>query len=118
MLDGVKSLRNVNSHRGSAKGRLPLVEAFGDLSDSGKESRSGRVEGAEAMLGRGGSKSRREKRENEPFKNFRSRTEEGDWTIGGRDKGGFVRFRDREDEGLFPDRGEVRVFNREVKERG
>ena len=49
------------------------------------------------MLGRGRGKVRGEKGEDEPFKNFRSWTEEGDWAVGGRDKGGFVRFRDRED---------------------
>ena len=96
-MHSVKCLRNVNSHRGSAKGRLPRVEAVSDTSNSGEESRRGRVEGAEAMLRRGRGKIRGEKGEDEPFKNLRSRTEEGDWAVGGRDKGGFVRFGDRED---------------------
>ena len=53
MLNGVKCFANVNGHSCSTKGRFLLVEAVGDAGDGRKESRGGRVKGAETMLGWG-----------------------------------------------------------------
>ena len=85
VLYSVKRLRDVDGHRCSAKRWFLLIEAVGDTSDSGKESGSGRVERAKAMLGGGGGESRREKGEDEPFKDLRSGTKRGNGTVRGRD---------------------------------
>ena len=69
------------------------------------------------MLGGGGGERRSEEGEEESFEDFRGRAEEGDGTVRGGDQGGFTGFRDRDYVGLFPDGGEVRVLDREIKER-
>ena len=53
MLYGVKGLRNVDSNSCSAKRWFLLIEAVGDAGDGRKESRGGRVKGAETVLGWG-----------------------------------------------------------------
>ena len=50
------------------------------------------------------------------LKNFRSRAEERNRAIGGTNVEGFVRLRDREDKGMFPDSGKIRMSKGEIKE--
>ena len=50
------------------------------------------------------------------FKDLRGRAKKGDWAKGGTDIEGFVRLRDREDKGMFPDSGKIRMSKGEIKE--
>ena len=87
------------------------------MSHSGKESGGGGVAWAEAVLGRGGGEGGEEGQDT-AFKNLRGGAKERDGAVGSRDGGRFIGFRDREDEGLLPNRGEVRRLEGMVKEEG
>ena len=63
----------------------------------------------EAMLKRRARKRGAKEGKDKSFKDFRVGTKEGDWAEGSTNVKGFVRFRDREDEGVFPDRGKIRM---------
>ena len=70
------------------------------------------------MLGREAGEEGEEDGANKTLKNFRGGAKEGDGAIGNARGRGFVRFKDRDDEGRFPDRREIGVGKREVKKRG
>ena len=118
VLDRVESFRNVDGHSSCSKRWFGSIEAIGNARDGWKKGSGSGVVGTETMLRGGGRESRGEKRKDASLQKFGGGAEERDGAIGGRDKGGFVRFRDRDDESLFPDRREVSVEDREVKERG
>ena len=117
VLDSIKRLTDVDGDRGSTERRFLLVETGGDPSDGREESSGGRVAGAETVLRRRRRERRGQEREDKTLKNLRSGAKEGDGAVRGRVQGGFTGFRDRDYEGLFPDRGEVRGLYRKVKER-
>ena len=118
VLDSVECLRNINGHCSSSERWFGSVETVGHSREGWKKSSGCGVRRTKTMLRGGRRKSRREKRKNASLQELRSGTKERDWAIGGGDKGGFVMFRDSDDEGLFPDRGKVSVKNKEVKEGG
>ena len=94
-----------------------MVEAIYCLRDDRKESSSSGSEGPKAMLpARERNRRRSDVREKETLKNFDCRGEKRDRTIRGAKMGGFSRFRDRDDMGSLPNRGDVSIRNREVKE--
>ena len=69
------------------------------------------------MLGRMGKKGGGEGREEEVFKDFSSRTEDGDGTIGGGIRS-FTRFEERDDDRGIPDGRDVGGLDGEVVEGG
>ena len=70
------------------------------------------------MLKGGFGKGGKEKRADEAFKDFRGWAKKRDRAVRGAEIKGFTGFRDREDEGVFPEGGEVGMGDREVKEMG
>ena len=53
--------------------------------------------------------------EKESLKDFDCRAKEGDWVVGGGKVGGFARFEEGNDGGLFPNGGVVGMGNGEVE---
>ena len=104
--DGIERLRDVDSHGGCTQRWFGFIEARGNTGGRGHESSDRGMTRPKTMLGGRRRKGRREKRKNTPFEDLRSWAEKGNGTIRGRDRGRFTRFRDREDEGLLPDRRE------------
>ena len=113
VVDGVECLRDANGS--CTKHRFPLVEALGNASDSGEEGSNSGVGGAKTMLGRGKGEGGGEMGEDEALKDLRDGAEEGDGAVRSREEGGLTGFRDQDNKGLPPHRGNIRGGNREVK---
>ena len=118
MLDGVESFGDVYRDHCRAERRFSFIEAVSDSRDGGEEGCSSRVLGSKAVLGWGRGERRREEGKNKTLKDLRGRAKEGDGAVRGGDRGGFTGLRDGNNKGLFPNRGEVRGLDREVKKRG
>ena len=101
----IKGLRQISRRDHRAKGRFALVEPSGDFRCEREKGGYGGAAGAKAMLGRGFGKEREEVGTDEAFEDFRGRAEKGDGAEGGAEMEGLTGFRDRENEGMFPDSG-------------
>ena len=118
MVDAVECFREIGSADDSAKRRLLLIKTIGDLSGEGNKGSYAGPFGGEAML-EGGLGERWEKEgAYKLFKDFRGGAEEGDRAIGRAEVRGFIGFKDGENEGMLPDRGELGLGKREVEEGG
>ena len=109
MVYPVECFGEVGRGNHSAKWGFSLIKSRGDFCGKGKEGGYGGAAMEEAVLGRGARKSRAKERKDKSFKDFRSRTEEGNRAEGSANVKGFVRLRDGEDKGVFPDGGEIRM---------
>ena len=113
----IEGLRQVGCCHDSSEWRFSLIEAVRDFGGEGEEGGNRGTGGAKAVLKRGLRKRREEERTDKTLEDFRGGAKKRYGAIGGAQVKGFTWFRDREDEGLFPDRGEVRVREGEVKEK-
>ena len=117
MIDRVEGFTEVGCSHDGAGRWFPLVETPGNFVGQRVKGCDGRVTGGKAMLVGRAVEVGKDKGSHKAFKNFRGRAEKRDGSVGNTVKGGFVRLKDREDKGSFPDSGEGSLGDREVKER-
>ena len=99
MIDNIERLRYVQADDAGSSRRFRCIKSLGCGGDEWKKSGGGGMKGGKAMLGGRAMEGRGERREKDAFEEFGSRAKKGDGAIGGRDRGGFPRFKDREDKG-------------------
>jgi hypothetical protein len=116
MIHPIESFADVDGYnRGPSRG-FRVIKPICDTSGDGKKSRSTGMEGNEAMLFTSRGKRSNEIREYEPLQNFDSRGEKRNGVVGGAKVRGFSWFEDRDNIRCLPDRGEVSLTDRVVKE--
>ena len=118
VIHAIEGFRQIDGGDHSPQRRLPLIEAFGDLGGDRKQRSSARTAFGETMLEGCLGEVREEEGADEFFEEFGSGAEEGDGAVGRARVRGFIGFEDREDNGLFPDSGEVCRLEGKVVERG
>ena len=116
MANAVESFGQVNSSDNGTRWRFPLVETNSNFGDQGSKGRDGGSAWGKAMLEGRASKMGKNEGANQAFKKFRGRAKQGNRSEGGTKVRGFARFKDREDEGLFPKGREVSRAKGEVEE--
>ena len=115
MVDPVEGFREVGCGNHSAVWGFSLVKTRGDLRGKWEEGGNGGPTMEEAVLEGGPWKRRAKKGKNKSLKDFKGGTKERNWAEGSAYIKGLVRLRDGEDEGMFPNRGKIRMGKGQVE---